>query len=417
MILLELSFLGACNEVGRSSVAVRTDSIRLLLDCGVKFNSKLETPLFHNTHFDACIITHAHLDHSGAIPLLFKHNNPPVFCTFPTVPLVSMLLEDSVKVSNFNNVPLPYTRGNLNKAIHKMVSLAFDQEYEFFDGTKFSLRDAGHIAGSAGVELESGGKKLFYTGDFRLAETVFNKSAVLPDEADVLIMESTYAFKDHPKRKDLEKSFVESVTDVIDAGGTALLPCFAIGRTQEVMELFSRHAIADVYVDGMGQRVNDVLLEFPSYFRDFKAFERALGFTTRVENKLMRKKIAKSNSIIITTAGMLDGGPVLYYLQQLKNQEAKVFLTGYQVAGTNGDRYLKGLPLDFGRYREEVNLPVKQFDFSAHAGRSDLIKAVKKINPEKVFLIHGEECTAFAKDLREQGFDATAPSTGDSFSV
>ncbi|NUN11736.1 MBL fold metallo-hydrolase [Candidatus Micrarchaeota archaeon] len=414
---MKISFLGACREVGKSAFSVKTDNLRLLLDCGIKIHEDYETPVLKNLSFDACILSHAHLDHSGSIPALFKHNNPAVFSTFPTIPLVSLLLEDSVKISTYNKVPLPYTRSELNKALRKMVALAYEQEYQFFDGTKFSFLDAGHIPGSAGIALESKGKKLFYTGDFRLTKTGISTPGKLPKEADALIIESTYAFREHPDRAKLEKDLVKKTKEIIDSGGTALFPCFAIGRTQEMMELFTKNKIADVFVDGMGQRVSDIVSEFPSYVSDPESFQDALSFARPVKDRDMRKRIAKSNSIIITTAGMMDGGPVLSYLQQLKSENAKVFLTGYQVEGTNGDKLVNHQPVNFGRYSEKVTLPFEHFDFSAHAGRKELLKAIKQINPSKVFLVHGDSCEEFAADLKTQGFDAYAPALGESFDI
>lgn len=415
---MKLAFFGACNEIGRSALAVETDSLKLLLDCGIKVHDHYETPAFDKTKFDACVLTHSHLDHSGALPVLYKHQAIPTFCSFPTVPITTILLEDSEKVALQNEKNLPFKRADMKKAVKKLVPMPFETEYEFFDGTIFTLHDAGHIPGSACVLVQAQGKSVFYTGDFKLEPTRLHNGALLPDSADVLVIESTYSAREHPDRKKLEREFTSAIKKALDYGATVLLPCFAVGRTQEILEILSAYLPReDVFVEGMGNRVNQVLYDYPAYLKDFDAFTQAITHAKVVEDRRGRKRIVGSPCVIVATAGMLDGGPALSYLQALNKGNAAVFLTGFQAQGTNGRSLLNGEKILAGGKRIKIDLPVTQFDFSAHAGKKDLLETINRLNPEKVFCVHGDDCAGFAEELKEKGYDAIAPKEREAFEV
>jgi len=415
---MKLAFFGACGEIGRSALAVETGSLKLLLDCGIKVHDHYETPAFDKTKFDACVLSHAHLDHSGSLPVLYKHQTIPAFCSFPTVPLTTILLQDSEKVALQNRKNLPFKGADTKKALKKLVAMPFETEYEFFDGTRFTLHDAGHIPGSAGVLVEAQGKRVFYTGDFKLEATRLHKGALLPESADVLVIESTYSAREHPDRKKLESEFCDAVKKALDEGATVLVPCFAVGRTQEILQVLAAYLPReDVFVEGMGARVNELLHDYPAYLKDFDAFSQAIARAKVVEDRRDRKRIIGAPCVVVATAGMLDGGPALSYLQALNGQNAVVFLTGFQAVGTNGRSLLNGEKILAGNKRIKIDLPVKQFDFSAHAGKKDLLETVKRLTPEKVFCVHGDDCAGFADELKEKGFDAIAPKESESFEL
>ena len=288
-------------------------------------------------------------------------------------------------------------------------------------GYRICFYNAGHIPGASGIYLESeSGGSLFYTGDFSLKETRLVPGAAEFPEADVLILESTYFGEDHIPRKETEERFIESILDTMDRGGTALIPAFAIGRTQEILMLLDAHGIR-AYVDGMGRDVYKILKKYPEYLRSPELLDRAFGCAVSVIDH-QRDLVLKKPSVIVTTAGMLNGGPVLFYLSRLyKDLNSKVLLTGYQVEGTNGR-----LALEYGFVETRGDVlslkpRVEQYDFSAHSGDSELKKVVKDFcnkGTERVFVMHGDKTEVFAQWISEEiGVDAYAPANGESFTL
>ncbi len=424
-VFLKLSFLGACRQVGRSMFQADAGKVKVLLDSGTTTFKGERFPLPPVGKIDAAIITHAHLDHSGYVPVHYSKHSIPWYCTYPSVPLINLLWHDAIKVMQQRG-EAPYLSEKLIRQANKhSVPMPYGEEYEFFEGTTFSFHDAGHIPGSAQVVLQegtAGGKTLLYTGDFNATDTRVLSGAKPPVKSpDGLILESTYALRDHPPRKQIEGEFMDFVHEATEEGN-ALVPCFAIGRTLELLAVLRANNFSSrVYVDGMGVGASQLAMEFPSYLRDSSGLSSALQAMKTVEGNSHRKKIAASKgNVIISTAGMLDGGPALTYLRVM-NEEGRgaVLMTGFQVVGTNGRKLVEtGRIKDNGR-EVKINLPVRTFDFSAHAGRTELFDFVKAVSPEKVFCVHGDEeaCTGFAAELNEKGFDAVAPKAGEAFQI
>ena len=420
---MKLDFLGACRQVGRSQFEVRTEGLGLLLDAGSSSFEGARFPLQPVSPADAVILTHAHLDHSGGLPLLYRKRNIPFYCTFPTLPLCNLLWEDALKVAQKRGESPYISPKEISGANHHCVCMPYEEPYEFFNGTRFSLHDAGHIPGSAQILIEDSGKKLLYSGDVNSEESRLQHAAGPPEtDVDALVVESTYANREHPPRKDVEADLIEAVEEALQ-DGNALIPCFAIGRTQELLMVLNSSGIgAQIYVDGMGIASSNVITEYPSYVKNPGALASAMQRAHFIEDHSQRRKVAASTGkVIVATAGMLDGGPALTYLEKM-NQSGKgaVLLTGYQVEGTNGRLLVeKGQVRDRGR-TVKVNLPVKAFDFSAHSGRKPLVEYIKKANPGRVYCVHGDEaaCTSFARELKEQeGISAFAPQAGDTVAV
>ena len=262
------------------------------------------------------------------------------------------------------------------------------------------------------VEIKGKDASILYTGDLKLVETAMHKGAK-PRESDFLIIEGTYWDRNHPERKELEKIFYEEVKSTLEEGGTALVSAFALGRTQELIKVlrkFDKHI--PIYVDGMGVKISKIYLKYPGFIKDFVGFEKAMKTVELIEHPKQREKALKSPSVIITTAGMLEGGPVLHYITRI-NKKSKIFITGYCVEGTNGDKLLKKGVVEIDGYELSIDVPVHYMDFSAHAGREELLEFIEKSNPEKIMVVHSDNTKAFAEELKEKGFDAFSLKLGE----
>ncbi len=413
---MKLTFLGGCEEVGKSCFWVGENGNSILLDAGIKTQDHEMFPKAPPSSPDAIVISHAHLDHVGALPTYFKNAAPKVFCTPPTKALAELLLSDALRVCEKNKKPPLYSRFQLSKALSAMELKAYNTEWKFKNFI-LEFMDAGHILGSAQTIVKAD-KTLVYSGDLKLEKTrMHNPAKIYKGKVDALIVESTYALKDHLPRAQIEKKFVEAVKEALDANKCVIIPCFAVGRTQEIIQVLVENKIsAPIYLEGMGVSASDIAVDFPSYSRDYESLLSALKQTNIIQTR-KTSKICKPGNIIVATAGMLSGGPVLrYILYAQKNLNAEIFLTGYQVEGTNGRNLLDKKVITVGDKTVKIDLPVYYFDFSAHAGKKDLFEYVKQLSPQKVFCVHGEkEATeTFAEELRNIGFDALAPKIGES---
>ncbi len=415
---MELHFLGGAGEVGRSCIALTANEQTVFLDCGIRMSKEPESPLFQSAKRpSAILLSHCHLDHCGAIPVLFKHGAPAVYCTTPTITIADILYEDTLKISREEKLPSPFSQADLKKCRNYFSALGYEQEFAISNDLHFKFIDAGHIIGSSQIVVTSEKKKLVYSGDLKLNETRMHSGADIEQNPDLLIMECTYGDKTQPDRKKLEENFFNEVQEIVDDGGIALVPCFAVGRTQELLTLLGeKNFRGDIYLDGMGRRVNEVYYQYSGYLRNARGFKNALQRANVVSTREERKQALGGGSVIICTAGMLEGGPVLSYLQAMEKTDLpnKIFLTGFQAPGTNGRRLLNGEPLHIGNsHSYRVSTPFKLYEFSAHAGQDELIQYAKKTNPEKVLCVHGDDTNAFASMLKEEGFNVEAPKNGD----
>ncbi len=407
--MVTIKFLGGCREVGRSAVMV--DSI--IVDYGVKPSDPPEFPL-DGLSPKAVVISHGHLDHVGVAPNLMYYD-PRVIMTPPSRDLSMVLLKDSMKIMH----PPPYTKRELRQFESNTEEVEYEEPVEIA-GKEVEFFNAGHIPGSASVHIR-GDVNILYSGDIKLEDTLLLEGADTNyPETDILIVESTYFGVEHPDRRELEKAFIESVVDTLDVGGHAIVPAFAVGRTQEVLMILERHGITP-YVDGLGKEVATIIQRHPDFIRSPKMLKRAMKNAIPVEWK-MRERVLEEPSVIVTTAGMLNGGPALFYISRLYNDEkSKIILTGYQVEGTNGDMALKHGMINLGTRTVKLRMRVEQYDFSAHADDRQLkeyVKCVVDRGAEIVFTIHGEETEKFAEWIRsELGVEAYAPKNGDVYVI
>jgi putative mRNA 3-end processing factor len=237
-------------------------------------------------------------------------------------------------------------------------------------------------------------------------------STARPD-ADVVVCESTYSDVEHGPRRRIERRFVESVRTTVWDGGTVVVPAFAIGRTQELLLVCEANDV-DCYVDGMGKEVTQMLRRHPEFVRDAEALRRAKSnarFVTGRDGQ--RKRIAAQNSVVVTTSGMLSGGPAMTYVPAIRsNPTNKITLTGYQVEGTPGRDLLETGRAEIDGRVMPVSAQVEWYDFSAHADRDGLLALLSEYRGSRILVNHGDRCEAFAGELREAGFDASAPDLG-----
>lgn len=414
---MELNFLGGASEVGRSAILFK-GSKNIMLDYGIKLNHKTEYPLPPGK-VDACVLSHAHIDHSGNFPFLYNEAFPTTYGTSPTKELSNLLVEDSIKVGKKNHQPPKFGKHQLRTFLERFAPYEYGEEIDLGE-YGITLYDAGHISGSAVTSIESRktGKRLVYTGDFKLEPQMIQGSADIV-KSDILVTETTYANREHPERQELLKRFIDDVKATLDSGGTALIPSFAVGRAQEILAVLHKHQLSDyVFIDGMARKATQISMRYPEFIRNNELLNDAMKKITWIGSEQHRGHAVNGPSIIITTAGMLNGGPVLNYVTKL-GPNSKIFLTGYQVEGTNGNRLMEGKPLLIDGRKERVDTPWVYYDFSAHAGSVDLYEYVRKSAPELVVCVHGDPTASesFAENLKVEGFKTVVPKQGDSLKI
>ncbi|MCI0503936.1 MBL fold metallo-hydrolase [Candidatus Micrarchaeota archaeon] len=404
--------LGASREVGRSAFMLHTDR-NIMLDYGIKIFDESGTakfPLETPVKPDLMVLSHAHLDHSGCIPALYTQNRIRWYSTPPTKDICEVLWMDSMKIMGDD---LPYRLGHLKKAQKFWNPLLYRHPITSGE-TKIELYDAGHISGAAMVEVTHKGRSFLYTGDFKIEETFMHRGAKFVEGVDTLMIESTYAKREHPPRREAEEKFMATVYETLENGGNVLLPAFALGRTQELIALLrSYDREIPIFVDGMGREMARIYMQYPKYLKDADNFRKAVRSVTLVQSIPDKKAALREPSVIISTAGMLNGGPMLNYIFNA-NSESRIIFTGYCVEGTNGWMLQNNGNIVKDGQELAVDLPVDYLDLSAHAGRSDLLRFIKKANPEKILLVHGDKPEDFAKELEEDhGFRSVAPLPGE----
>ena len=238
-------------------------------------------------------------------------------------------------------------------------------------------------------------------------------------KCDILITESTYAMKDHPDRNELRTKFTDQVRDVLDSNGIALIPVFAVGRAQEMLALLQEEGLAGkAYIDGMAKSATEIVMDYHWFIDNPELLQKAMSSVNWIRTPRDRQHALEGGTIILTTAGMLNGGPVLNYITRL-NRNSRIFLTGYQAEGTNGRNLMENRPLEIDGRNVRVKTPFSFYDFSAHAGRSDLYDYIRKADPETVICVHGDNDSTekMSEELKLEGFDAHAPKIGERISL
>jgi len=417
---MKLKILGSGREVGRAAIAVEYDGRAVLLDYGVNFdeNDNPVMPLsYPPNRLDALVLSHVHLDHIGAAPLLYSSVQPRAFSTRLTRHLSRLMLEDFLKLSGYY---LDFEINEVNRLLSQIEDVkhgdrvkAGEFEIEFFH--------SGHIPGSVATRVVTPDGSILYTSDINTITTKLVSGARLEGvEAETVVIESTYGNADHPRREDVEKRFIDSVKEVLSSGGTVLVPVFSVGRGQEVMAILEENEISPVYVDGMVRSATEMMLENGEFLKDPSLLRRARENQTFLGSWQDRRYAWKRGGVIVSSSGMLKGGPSRYFLRKIHdNPRNAVFLVSYQGRGTPGRMLIeKGM---FEEGAPQVRARVEWMDFSSHAGRSGLIEVLKMVKGvERVVLVHGEESVQreFASTIKEtMGIEPLIPSTGETLEI
>ncbi len=436
---MKVTFFGGAQEVGRSCVMISTDKTKILIDAGIKLGEVEEHPLIRNEDLkgvDAIFISHSHLDHIGYLPHIYSAGyKGHIYTTKPTMELTNVLISDYMHISNPRNV----TKEGLDRLQKSYKICEFREDVKINDLT-LRFIPSGHIVGSAMITVTDGKSTLIYSGDLNLSKTKLLEGADTKNlAAKTLIIESTYgARKDvFPKEGNIAQRTLKSIKETISLGGKIIIPSFAVGRAQEILLMLDDYINSGllpkvpIYVDGMINKAMRIHRHNVIYCRkelqmrilmsDYDPFKSS-NFIP-VESKSQRSKIVNEDEscIIVTTSGMLTGGPVIYYLSKLAgNSTNKVILVGYQAEGTPGRMLQEGAKkIRLDRSMVNIALTVESQHLSAHADRPQLELMIKKVNGLKnVFIMHGEKSKS--EELRQDisgKYNAIVPKNGESYEV
>ena len=418
---MEIIALGAARQVGRSAFLVKSRDKGILLDFGVQMGREPSFPLHvQPKEVQAVILSHAHLDHSGAAPMQFLNKEMEMHTTSVTTELTQLLIEDFLKLSGRY---LTYEHMDLISMVKRTTNHPYQEPFSVGEFT-ITFFDAGHIPGSASMIIEADGKRLLYTGDVNgEGSNLLNGAYTNFGELDAVITESTYATANHPTREEVEEDFVGYAREIVENGGILLVPAFAVGRAQEIACVLERANFQfPIAMDGMALKTNEILFRHKEFLKDPTLYKRAIEQCELVTGWQQRRAVIRTPSVIIAPAGMLVGGSAAFYMGEIAgNPKNGVAIVAFQVPGTPGRSLLdKGLAIIDGKPRR-VKAQVRRFDFSSHSGRNHLLEMFRSIkgNP-KVLPVHGESeaCIALADEMKNTfGFEAEAPEPGARFIV
>jgi KH/beta-lactamase-domain protein len=424
---VRVTFLGGCREVGRSCYLLQTRYSKVLIDCGVNVSNISETPYLYLPEvqpldsLDAVVITHAHLDHCGLVPLLYKYNyRGPIYVTPPTRDLMVLLQLDFIEVAGREKEAI-YSSAMVREALKHTITLNYGEVTDISPDLRLTFYNAGHILGSAiaHFHIGEGLYNIAFTGDFKFEKTrLFDKTVTNFPRLEALIMEATYGGVNdfQPSRTEAEQRLIEIINQTVEKGGKVLIPTFAVGRSQEVMvvleEAIRERKLKEVpiYIDGMIYEATAIHTAYPEYLnselRDMILYNGINPFISdsfvRVDSAEKRDSVINDPSpcVILSPSGMLNGGPVMEYFKHLAEDEKNtIVFVGYQAEGTLGRKVQKGwkeIPFPTNGRREviDVKMRVETVDgFSGHSDRKQLLNYVKFLNPKpsKIVTVHGDE--------------------------
>ena len=424
---MHIRFLGGADEVGASCTLIEIDGYRILVDAGIRMGPGEDSkwPDFRTLDRpDVLLLTHAHSDHTGALPLLARESKLPekVYCTRATQEIAWILFDDAQRREQESESP-EYDFTHIRETHRRMVLGAVEwmKPVQVCEGVTAKWIPAGHILGAAMIYIEGKRESILMTGDVSVADQLTIPGRKVPDwcRPDVMVMESTYGDRRHEDRADQETALIRNVIRVIKVGGKVLIPAFAVARSQEVIlvlkDTMEREGIP-VYVDGMVRKVSDV------YSRHInKTFYSK--FVQKVGSDEERDRISSvsgSPCCIIASSGMLNGGRSNYYAKRLAGDpKSLIAFTGYQAEGTSGRKLQDERVLNLDGQEVDVKCGVKKYSLSAHADQKQLTGLVENLNPNKCFLVHGDDDARkkLAESVRERSpaVDVQLPENGGEY--
>lgn len=464
---MELSFYGAAHEVTGSCHYLEACGKKILIDCGMEQGpDQFENQTFpiRADEIDAVFLTHAHIDHSGHLPLIYSQGfRGTIYTTTATYALCDIMLRDSAHIQEFEVewrnrkakraggeefVPA-YTMEDAVGVLKHFKTYEYGVTVPICDGIEIRFIDAGHLLGSASIEVwlteESVTKKIVFSGDIgNLNKPLINDPQYIT-EADYVVMESTYGDRTHGEERNYEEAFAKVLQETFDRGGNVVIPSFAVGRTQEVLYMIRKikeanlvkgHGNFLVYMDSpLAIQATGIFNEETKGYYDQEAMDlvnrgiNPISFPGLVQAETSEESkqinFDQSSKVIISASGMCDAGRIRHHLKHnLWRKESTIVFVGYQAAGTLGHLLLSGAKR-VKLFGEEISINAKIMRFegtSSHADREGLIRWIQSYEqkPERVFVVHGQDevCEAFAELLnRQYGHSAVAPYSGEKYDL
>ena len=435
--------LGGYREVGRSCHLLQTQDTKILIDCGVNFsNDDKASPYLHLgevwplSQLDAVILTHAHMDHCGLIPLLYKYGyDGPVYCTPPTRDLSVLLQMDYIKIAAAEGKKPPYESDHIREWIKHSVTLEFGDTTDIAPDVKLTFSNSGHILGSAvsHFHIGDGFYNVCCTSDMKYERTwLFNPTNNKFPRLETLIIEATYGGRNdfQPTRQEAQNQMKDIAQRILARGGKLMVPCFAVGRSQEIMlvmeELIRNGDVprVPVYLDGMIWEATAIHTAYPEYLNNElrnEIFHEGTNpllsdIFVRVDSHEMRRKVldVEEPCVVLATSGMMSGGPIMEYFKHwAQDRRNALVFVGFQAGGTLGRRIQQGwreIPMSAGGGRSnvvKVEMDIETVDgFSGHSDRRQLMNYINNITPkpDRVITMHGEEskCIDFATSIHKK---------------
>ena len=420
--------LGGVKQVGRSCFIVATPESKVMLDCGINPGEsrgldaypRLDWFNFSLSDLDAVVISHAHIDHQGFLPSLYKYGySGPIYCTEPTLPLMTLLQMDSIKISKSNGTYLTYEGRDVNEAIKHCITLPYGKPTDISPDITITLNNAGHIMGSATVHLNiSGAHNILYSGDYKYAKTQLLDSALsIYPRVETLITESTYGSSTDimPDQSVVYATFTQSINKTLTEGGKVLIPVPAVGRAQEIMLVIDKEMRegrlieSPIYIEGMISEASAIHMSYAHYLgydvrrsvsQGINPFESE--YFTQVNGLSRRDELLNDESpaIIMATSGMLEGGPSVEYFKEIApSPKNKIVFVSYQINGTLGRRVIDGTMTEVSMLDKSGKVKVvpvrcqthKIDGFSGHSDFNQILNFVSRIKPKRVLVNHGEK--------------------------
>ncbi|MEK6761034.1 MAG: beta-CASP ribonuclease aCPSF1 [Nanoarchaeota archaeon] len=424
---VRLTFLGSARQVGRSCLLLTTPNSRVLLDCGIDVSSSGEEkypyfniPEFDLNQIDAVILSHAHIDHSGFLPYLFKMGyRGPVYMTPPTRDVAALLALDFISVAYKQAEKPLFDSSDITEMVKHSICLNYNEVTDVTPDIRLTFYNAGHVLGSAMAHLNigNGAHNLLYTGDYKYGKTrLLDPAATYFPRLETVITESTYGAKTDvlPPRAEAEDKLIGLINNTLERGGKVLIPELGLGRAQETMMILEdaikigKMPKIPVYINGMIWDINAIHTAYPDFlsnnlmsltFQDKNPF--LSDIFTRIASPAERKKVYEGGPcVVLATSGMLTGGASVEYLREFaSNPKNSLIFVCYQGYGSLGRQIQDGLKetkmvVDGREETVKINLEVHNtvYGLTAHAGRNEIMSFFSRISPKpkRVIINHGE---------------------------